>query len=223
MSGNGSFFTAVHEILDKQSRAAVCILSLSPSSIRLGRRPLKPLRRVQIPLVTPCFRVRQFERVLNYVPIAFLSGAKGVIFAPFLFAKTCSIFSCFTPRLLMYLAVVFGFLCRSMACTVGKSMPPYASIVADRCRMACRPNGFTPASSHNLGIMCCLAVYSSPVRWLTNTVPLLRIPRIVSKAADSSLVMGSHAYSIPPWEVLRVPSRTCCRWKSTSSHLLTAV
>ena len=27
--------------------------ALSPSSIRLGRRPLKPLRRVQIPLVTP--------------------------------------------------------------------------------------------------------------------------------------------------------------------------
>ena len=79
---------AVHEILDKQSRTAVCIHSLSPSSIRLGRRPLKPLRRVQIPLVTPCFRVRQFDRVLNYVPIAVLSGAKGVIFAPFLFAKT---------------------------------------------------------------------------------------------------------------------------------------
>ena len=47
------FLMPVHEILDKPGYTAVCILSLSPSSIRLGRRPLKPLRRVQIPLVTP--------------------------------------------------------------------------------------------------------------------------------------------------------------------------
>jgi len=54
--------------------------------------------------------MRQFDRVLNYVPIASFSGAKGVIFAPFLFAKTCSILSGCTLKLLIYLAVVLVFL-----------------------------------------------------------------------------------------------------------------
>ena len=97
--------------------------ALSPSSIRLGRRPLKPLRRVQIPLVTPSFQVLRFEHVQIYVQIAFSRGAKGTTFAPFFFAKAASILSGCTPRLLIYRAVVLGFLCRSTACTEGISIP----------------------------------------------------------------------------------------------------
>ena len=97
--------------------------ALSPSSIRLGRRPLKPLRRVQIPLVTPSFQVLRFEHVQIYVQIAFSKGAKGTTFAPFFFANAASILSGCAPRLLIYRAVVLGFLCRSMACTEGISIP----------------------------------------------------------------------------------------------------
>lgn len=48
--------------------------ALSPSSIRLGRRPLKPLRRVQIPLVTP------FSEDCNWrhAPITPFRGSKGI-------------------------------------------------------------------------------------------------------------------------------------------------
>ena len=54
--------------------------ALSPSSIRLGRRPLKPLRRVQIPLVTP------FSEDCNWrhATITPFRGSKGIPLSLFL-------------------------------------------------------------------------------------------------------------------------------------------
>ena len=48
--------------------------ALSPSSIRLGRRPLKPVRRVQIPLVPP------FSEACNWrhATITPFRGSKGI-------------------------------------------------------------------------------------------------------------------------------------------------
>ena len=51
------------------------------------------------PVGDASFLVIVVLRAQNYAQNSFFLGVKGATFAPFLFAKTCSIFSCCTPRL----------------------------------------------------------------------------------------------------------------------------